>query len=56
MPATTARALALATLTAIEGAFVLCRASRTCEALEVTRVSTVAAIRAALPEKPAQPR
>jgi AcrR family transcriptional regulator len=48
LPAPAARELAVRALAGIEGAFVLCRATRSAEALDQARASTVAAIRAAL--------
>ncbi|MDW5594012.1 TetR/AcrR family transcriptional regulator [Conexibacter stalactiti] len=46
----TARTLALTTLSLLEGAFVLCRAARTTEALLAAGTQAAAAVRAALPE------
>jgi AcrR family transcriptional regulator len=43
-----ARALAIEMIAALEGAFVLCRATRTTEALEVAGVAAVAAVQDAL--------
>ncbi|MDO8210399.1 TetR/AcrR family transcriptional regulator [Conexibacter sp. CPCC 206217] len=45
----TARPLALATLSLLEGAFILCRAARTTEALDAAGAQAAAAVRAALP-------
>lgn len=47
---TRARSLAIAAIGALEGAFVLCRASRSTEALEAASAATVTALRAALDE------
>lgn len=44
-----ARALALTTLSLLEGAFVLCRAARTTDALLAAGTQAAAAVRAALP-------
>ena len=47
-----ARALALSTLSLLEGAFVFCRAMRSTEPLQAAGASAVAAVRAALPAQP----
>jgi AcrR family transcriptional regulator len=49
IPAPQARVLAVSTFSALEGAFVLARASRSTEALDVARAAAVAQVRAALP-------
>ena len=46
-----ARELAVELFCAVEGAFLLCRASRSTEAMEVTGRSSAAAVRAALPSR-----
>jgi AcrR family transcriptional regulator len=50
LPEDRARALTIAFLAALEGAFVLCRATRTTEALEVAGAQMTAAVQAALAE------
>lgn len=45
------RELAIVTLTLLEGGFLLCRAARSTEALEVTGAQAAAAVRAALAER-----
>lgn len=55
IPAARARELAVFTLAALEGAFILCRSTRTTEALEVAGEAAAATVRAALP-KPARRR
>lgn len=49
IPEANARELTIVLLAALEGAFVLCRASKTTEALEVAAVHMAAAVQAALP-------
>jgi AcrR family transcriptional regulator len=46
---TRARGLAISTLAALEGAFILCRAARSTEPMEVAGATASAAVRAALP-------
>jgi len=55
IPADTARPLAILVISALEGAFVLSRASRTTEALEVAGEAATAAVRAALPREARAP-
>jgi AcrR family transcriptional regulator len=50
LPKHRARALTIAFLAALEGAFVLCRATRTTEALEVAGAQMTAAVQAAVAE------
>jgi AcrR family transcriptional regulator len=50
LPEDRARALTIAFIAALEGAFVLCRATRTTEALEVAGAQMTAAVQAALAE------
>jgi AcrR family transcriptional regulator len=50
LPEDRARELTIAFIAALEGAFVLCRATRTTEALEVAGAQMTAAVRAALAE------
>ncbi|HEY4277302.1 MAG TPA: TetR/AcrR family transcriptional regulator [Conexibacter sp.] len=47
-----ARALAITTLSLLEGGFLFCRAARSTEALDVAGVQAAAAVRAALPQPP----
>ena len=49
IPDARARALAISTFSALEGAFILARASRSTEALDVAGTAAAAAVRAALP-------
>jgi len=51
IPPDRARALATLVISTLEGAFVLSRASRTTEAVEVAGEAAVAAVRAALPAR-----
>jgi AcrR family transcriptional regulator len=53
LDAITARRLGIATLCALEGAFVLCRATRSTEALEVAGAAAADDVRAALAALPA---
>lgn len=53
IPAGTARELAVSTLAALEGAFVLSRATRTTEPVRVAGATVAAAVREALPASPA---
>jgi AcrR family transcriptional regulator len=52
IPRDTARELAFSILSLLEGAFVLCRAMRTTEPLEVAGASAIAAVQAALAVSP----
>lgn len=53
--AATSRRLTIALITSLEGAFVLSRAQRDTEALQVAGDTVVAAVRAALAERPPEP-
>ena len=50
VPDDRAREVATLIISALEGAFILCRASRTTEALEVAGAAATAAVRSALPD------
>ena len=50
VPDDRAREVAILIISALEGAFILCRASRTTEALEVAGAAATAAVRSALPD------
>ena len=54
IPMRKARELAIYMLTALEGAFILCRARRSTDALEIAGAAAVAAVRAALPARKPQ--
>ena len=51
IPEDRARELAIEFISALEGAFVLCRAMRTTEPLEITGAAMASAVREALPER-----
>ncbi|HEV7466597.1 MAG TPA: TetR/AcrR family transcriptional regulator [Candidatus Dormibacteraeota bacterium] len=55
VPAATARELAILMISGLEGAFVLSRAMRTTEALEVAGAAATAAVRAAIPGEGVRP-
>lgn len=50
VPDDRAREVAILIISALEGAFILCRASRTTEALDVAGAAATAAVRSALPD------